>query len=53
MRWQSWPGKGGHPRHTTSVYLRATAAHLHDTVRAAPTRGLLTSFPGQDHQAPG
>ena len=37
---------------TTSVYLRATAAHLHDTVRAAPIRGLLTSLPGQDHRAP-
>ena len=26
---------------TTSVYLRASAAHLHETVRAAPVRALL------------
>ena len=27
---------------TTSVYLRATAAHLHETVQAAPVRALLS-----------
>ena len=30
---------------TTSVYLRATAAHLHETVQAAPVRGLLSRQP--------
>jgi site-specific recombinase XerD len=37
---------------TTSVYLRATAAHLHETVRAAPVRGLLTNSNATEDSAP-
>jgi site-specific recombinase XerD len=36
---------------TTSIYLRASAAHLHETVRAAPVRGLLSKADGRENSA--